>query len=97
VTTLRLVRPGEAPTVSIGLDEAQVCAESTCQQIYSLSDGECPKCGSQGLSVQRLLDGRPDYAPLVAAVKDALLLGSHLSVKQRRGLIAALKVAGVSL
>jgi hypothetical protein len=96
VSALRLVSRGE-DTVSIALDAAQLCPESTCQEVFSLSDVKCPKCGSEGMAIQRLLDGRPDYAPLVAAAKDLLLLGSNLSVRQRRTLIAALHVAGVTL
>lgn len=58
MSALRLVRP-EEPTISISLAVAQLCSESTCNEVFSLSDRVCPKCGSEGMSLERLLDKRP--------------------------------------
>lgn len=82
--------------LSIPLGSAQLCPEATCEELFSLSDAACPKCGSAGLPLQRLLNDRADYSELVATAKE-FLVGYALSVRQRKRLLAALHTAGITV
>lgn len=75
--------------MTIPLSRAQLCPEQTCQEIFHFEDGKCPRCGSDGLSLQRVLDERPAAAPLVEAVR-ALLVTGHMTRPHRRSLETAL-------
>jgi hypothetical protein len=96
LSVLRLVRPEEELRVTIQLEVAQLCPESTCQAIYTLHDGPCPKCGNaEGLPLEQALNRRTAAGPLADAVKGLLLRSRNLSARERRELVQALETAGV--